>query len=681
MIEVSTVEIEVSTANAILVLLKVIQETAKARFLGCKFISRGCQLLGCRLISWQCKKQIVVATSTTEAEYVAAASCCGQLLWSQNQLLDYGLTFADEAHHIWLSLILEKKMIKYELSNGLEIKLNTRVDGQVKTIIEASIRRHIKLADADGISTLPTTEVFKQLMGYVTDSDKLTFQKGHFSPQWRFLIHTIIYCLSPKKTSWEQFSSNIVIAIICLATNRRFYFSKLIFNGMVKNLKNKYKFLMYLRFLQMILNKDTRLDTPQKRLFIAPSLTQKVFSNMKRESRGFFEVETALFPTMLVTEQVSQGEGPKSPVGTQHTPAIIESSPHLQNISITYRKTNTRIGRMGIRIPQSNVSSSVVDEAITKEMHDGLGRATNTTSSLVAKQGSGGLGFHFTTGDSPVQPRLERLSNLPNEPPLEEGNTSRSSDGAVSPQIDDDDDETLAQTLLNIKRNAAKDKGKAIMQESESPKKIKKKEMMQISLDEEIAQIFYEEEQALILRDEEKKERVYLLKKGLFQWKVKAKQQTLKQEKEAQKQVKSLKRSTKEELGPKQKVEEEIVQQEDVVAKQAEKESSKKVGGRLKRKTLKAREDKDKRQKKQDDLEKLTLMEYVEVISDSKEADRSYKTYIFFSEMLNGFDKEDLIVLYRLVNEKYASTRPGFDDLMLWGDMKIMFEPNGDDEV
>ncbi|GJU29653.1 putative ribonuclease H-like domain-containing protein [Tanacetum coccineum] len=43
-----------------------------------KSTTRGCQFLGKRLISWQCKKQTIVANSTTEVEYVAAANCCGQ---------------------------------------------------------------------------------------------------------------------------------------------------------------------------------------------------------------------------------------------------------------------------------------------------------------------------------------------------------------------------------------------------------------------------------------------------------------------------------------------------------------------------------------------------------------------------------------------------------------------------
>ncbi|GJT97314.1 putative ribonuclease H-like domain-containing protein [Tanacetum coccineum] len=75
-----------------------------------KSTTRGCQFLGCRLISWQCKKQTVVANSTTEADYVAASSYCGQVLWIQNQLLDY-------RHN--LLLLLEVNVARHKLTTAV----------------------------------------------------------------------------------------------------------------------------------------------------------------------------------------------------------------------------------------------------------------------------------------------------------------------------------------------------------------------------------------------------------------------------------------------------------------------------------------------------------------------------------------------------------------------------------
>ncbi|GKA46832.1 putative ribonuclease H-like domain-containing protein [Tanacetum coccineum] len=65
-----------------------------------KSTTGGCQFLGRRLISWQCKKQTIVANSTTKTEYVAAAHCCGQVLWIQNQMMDYGFNFMNTKIYI-----------------------------------------------------------------------------------------------------------------------------------------------------------------------------------------------------------------------------------------------------------------------------------------------------------------------------------------------------------------------------------------------------------------------------------------------------------------------------------------------------------------------------------------------------------------------------------------------------
>nr|GEU66282.1 hypothetical protein [Tanacetum cinerariifolium] len=107
---------------------------------------------------------------------------------------------------------------------------------QIVDFLEAfHIRRHPKLNDEEGISSLPNAKLFENLslMGYnILPNLRFTFQKGQFSHQWKFLIHTIMQCLSPKSTGFNEFSSNITTTVVCLATNRVYNFSKMIFDGM-----------------------------------------------------------------------------------------------------------------------------------------------------------------------------------------------------------------------------------------------------------------------------------------------------------------------------------------------------------------------------------------------------------------------------------------------------------------
>ncbi|GKC42711.1 hypothetical protein Tco_1060433, partial [Tanacetum coccineum] len=192
------------------------------------------------------------------------------------------------------------------LDNG-EMEITATIDGKVKISSEASIRRHIKLEDSYGISNLPTTENFKQLalMGHVSNSDKLTFQKGHFSPQWR--------------------------------------------------------------------------------TYIAPTLTQKLFSNMRRASKGYIGVDIPLFPTMLVQGLVVQGEGLTVPESV-------------------------------VPQPRSPTQTNVADEAASTGVDVRHGGAATTVSSLDAGQGSG---------------NIDKTPSMPHDSPLPRVHTLRSDEGRM----------------------------------------------------------------------------------------------------------------------------------------------------------------------------------------------------------------------------------------------------------
>nr|GEX95441.1 uncharacterized mitochondrial protein AtMg00810-like [Tanacetum cinerariifolium] len=220
-----------------------------------KSTTRGCQLLRCRLIFWQCKKQTVIATSSIEAEYIAAASCCAQVLWIQNQLLDYGSNkYALTVNpNIYVSCIEQFwTTVAVKTVNDV-IRLQTLVDKKKVVVTVATIREALYLDDPKGVECLPTKEIFAELARM---------------------------CMSAKRTSWNEFSSSMASAVICLSSGRKFNFSKYIFDSLVRNVDSPSKFYMYPRFLQLMIRKQV--------------------------GKGFSRVKTPLFEGMLVAQEVAE---------------------------------------------------------------------------------------------------------------------------------------------------------------------------------------------------------------------------------------------------------------------------------------------------------------------------------------------------------------------------------------
>ncbi|GJT21448.1 hypothetical protein Tco_0891385 [Tanacetum coccineum] len=210
--------------------------------------------------------------------------------------------------------------------------ITAKVAGKPVSISEASIRSDLLFDDADETDSLLNQAIFNaiQLTGYEGDLTVLTFNKALFSLQWRFLFHTMNHYISSKSTSWDQIPTNIATAVICLTSNQKYNFSKLIFDGMLRHLDAKKKFVMYPRFISIFLDKQLMNVPVPLDHFPVNALTSKVFSFMVKKGKYFSGKVTPLFASMLVQPTEDEGATSERPSEPQPTP----SPPHPSEANV-----------------------------------------------------------------------------------------------------------------------------------------------------------------------------------------------------------------------------------------------------------------------------------------------------------------------------------------------------------
>nr|GEV82370.1 hypothetical protein [Tanacetum cinerariifolium] len=240
--------------------------------------------------------------------------------------------------HVYISCIEQFWNTAVVKRSGNVTRLQALVDKKRIVITEEVVCEILQLNDAECVICLPNEEIFAGLarMGYEKPSTKLTFYKAFFSTQCKFFIHTILHSLSAKRTLWNEFSSAMASAVICLSSGQRFNFLNYIFESLFRNVDSSSKFYMYLRFIQLIIQTNIADLSKHTTRYISPALTQKVFANMRRVGKGFSGVETPLFESMLAVRDVAkeveaqvpaQGDNVQEPAAEEVVPEVVPLTP------------------------------------------------------------------------------------------------------------------------------------------------------------------------------------------------------------------------------------------------------------------------------------------------------------------------------------------------------------------
>nr|GEV65961.1 hypothetical protein [Tanacetum cinerariifolium] len=225
-----------------------------------------------------------------------------------------------------------------------------------------------------------------------------------------------------------------------------------------------------------------------------------------------------------------------------------------------------------------------------------------------------------------------------------------SEQGEVQETVDpsrDDDDTTLAETLLNIKKSEAKDKGKGIRQENELPKKYHALQNIPFSKAEvRKNMIMYLKNQGGYKQNSFKGMK-YEDIRPLFERQTEETEEEVEAQDDSDQEVEELKLYIK------------IVLDEDIAIEAIPLATKPPVI-----------------------IEYKIVKEGNIIIYHITRADRSTKRYTSMIKLLKSIDREDLETLWKLVKDKYGNTRPEERyEGVLWGDLKVMFEPDIESEM
>nr|GEV73729.1 uncharacterized mitochondrial protein AtMg00810-like [Tanacetum cinerariifolium] len=383
-----------------------------------KSITGGFQFLGKRLISWQCKKQTIVANSTTKEEYVAAASCCGQ---SRINIVKKQMSWIMFSW-FWTNIYKFSKATSAKVKTiNDDVRIQALVDGKKVVVNEASIRRDLRLDDAEGTACLPNAAIFEELARMGT----------------------------------------MASAIICLANNQKFNFSKYILENMVKNLEARVKFFMFPRFILVFMNHqiapeevgEIPTDSQNIPILTQPSTAQP---QKKHKLRRKQRKET----------KVSQDEPPTEkhiPTPSHDPPPSGEDRLPLNEWMEICTKIFDRVG-LSARIVSSDEEGLVAQEDPSKQERIAEIDADKDLSLI----------------DETAQDQ-ERM----NDQDYIEDTAAATATATITPQISKDE-LTLAQTLIEIKTAKPKAKRVIIQEPSEfrttslsQPLQAKDKEIME----------------------------------------------------------------------------------------------------------------------------------------------------------------------------------------------------------